>query len=688
MPRLATTRGSRTCGVTWLEDPAAVDPERTGAKAANLARAARAGLPVLPGFVLTTDAAPEGRVVDAAWSELRAAWTALSDGGERALVVRSSSTAEDTDTSSMAGQFTSLLGVRGWGGLQAAVATVLASAQHPRGTAAPARPMAVLVQPQVDPVCGGVLFGVDPVAGDHRHLVIEAVPGTPDVLVSGQASAAHCVVSRRGRLLDGLSGPDRRLLSWARRRRLARLAERAARAFDGPQDIEWAIDGDERLWLLQARAITATAPPVPATGPVLGPGPVAETFPDPLRPLEVDLWVRPLRDGVAGALSVTGAVSRRRLERSPVVTTVGGRVAADLELFGLAPSRGRIRRWVDPAPGARRLLASWRVGRLRAALPGLAADLLAAADAELAGIGDLAGLDDEALLAVVERSRALLVALHGHEVLAGMLLAGEGDRSSAAAVALTEVARGRAAGRTDAEIVAGAPVVLVLQPPTLGRPGALPAAVGVAPVAAGISGLACREALRLRCRWAQELGGQAVRELARRLAAAAVPAEQLADLDVAELGAAVRARRLPDGSAGRVAGEAGPPLPVAFRLDAGGSPVEVRTERRGGADGLPASAGRASGEVCHDVAEVTPGRGRVLVVGTLDPRYAGALPELAGLVSETGSALSHLAILAREAHVPAVAGVVGARSRFPVGSTVLVDGSTGQVATLAPGDGS
>jgi pyruvate,water dikinase len=44
--------------------------------------------------------------------------------------------------------------------------------------------------------------------------------------------------------------------------------------------------------------------------------------------------------------------------------------------------------------------------------------------------------------------------------------------------------------------------------------------------------------------------------------------------------------------------------------------------------------------------------------------------------------LSHLAILAREFGVPTVVGVPDALRRFPVGRTVLVDGSTGEVSLL------
>ncbi|MDQ4024333.1 MAG: PEP-utilizing enzyme, partial [Actinomycetota bacterium] len=77
--------------------------------------------------------------------------------------------------------------------------------------------------------------------------------------------------------------------------------------------------------------------------------------------------------------------------------------------------------------------------------------------------------------------------------------------------------------------------------------------------------------------------------------------------------------------------------------------------------------------------------GRVLVVATLDPDLATILPRLAGLVSETGSVLSHLAIMAREYGVPAVVGVPDAVARFPAGARISVDGTTGEVKLVEEG---
>jgi phosphohistidine swiveling domain-containing protein len=77
-----------------------------------------------------------------------------------------------------------------------------------------------------------------------------------------------------------------------------------------------------------------------------------------------------------------------------------------------------------------------------------------------------------------------------------------------------------------------------------------------------------------------------------------------------------------------------------------------------------------------------PPPGAVLVVTHLDPRLATVVSRLAGLVAETGSPLSHLAILAREHGVPTVVGHAGATERYHDGEVVEVDGTVGSVRSL------
>ena len=80
-----------------------------------------------------------------------------------------------------------------------------------------------------------------------------------------------------------------------------------------------------------------------------------------------------------------------------------------------------------------------------------------------------------------------------------------------------------------------------------------------------------------------------------------------------------------------------------------------------------------------------PESGDILVVRTLDPALAPQIEHLGALVAETGSVLSHLAILAREMGIPTVVGVAGATEMFPPGSMLEVDGGTGDVQLVAVG---
>ena len=670
-------------GVIGLDHPASRDPAVVGAKAAALSVARGAGLPALYGFVVSTTATSGwqgARPPDILSQQLKRAWRHLGGAGTRSLIVRSSSPHEDGETSSMAGQFTSVLDVDGWDDLLAAVQEVIDSGHG--------APMAVLVQRQLRPAWGGVLFGADPVTGSRDRLVVACVPGGPDQLVSGSISGGQFSLSPRGRLLETTGDVPGAVRARSVRRSLAQLAHDAAELFGGPQDIEWALEHDGRLVLLQSRPVTTIgAEAQAASGPVLGPGPLAETFPVALSPLEEDLWIPPLRDGLRTALELLGATSARRLRASPVVVALGGRPAVDLELLGLSPVRGRWYARFDPRPPGRQAVAAWRVGRLRAALPSLVGDILDEIDADLRSVPRLDSLPPVDLLRLLERSAEVLRSLHGYEVLAGQLLAADTSAPTAASRALAVLSTSRGAEVDDETLLAENPVLLSLLPPRIGVPPVLPPAPSApreAPRPAEPpdpdDAATRREALRLRVRWVQELTARVAlvlgAELARRGVVAA--AADVRDLGLDDLRAAF-AGHLPVAREPRVVVET--PLPRAFR-QAGDVVVPVAAEktRRGGGGGRGAGGGRGMGRV-HD-GTGTPAEGAVLVVQHLDPSLAPLLPGLAGLVAETGSVLSHLAILAREYGVPTVVDLAGARERFPAGTWVVVDGATGEVGPV------
>lgn len=662
-----------------LDDPRAPDPHLTGGKAAALARLRAAGVTSLPGAVLTTavcrrydDGTPVERLPGV--DDLLAC--AAPDG--EPVVVRSSSVIEDQATTSAAGQFETVIGVEGTAELVDAVRVVFDSR---RAAGAGDEPIAVLVQPLVEPEISGVYFGVDPVTARTDRRVVSAVTGRPGRLVSGEVSGSTCVLDAGGATLevdvrDGVVVDDDVLTA------LCEVGDRLAEVFDGPQDVEWAVvDGE--LLVLQSRPVTTEIRGVPA-GPVYGPGPIAETFPEALAPLETDLWVPPLRDGMCEALHLTGAAPARRLRDRDAVISVGGRVAVDLELTGeLDPVPGWRRR-LAPARRLRRLRSAWRIGRLRAALPVIADDLVDAVDADLAAVPALDDLTSRQLIGLIGRGRDALRSLHAHEILLGLVSDPSSSRFTGASIALRMLAELRLDGLDDRQIVERAPAVLALVPPRIGRTIELPADataphVGSAPPE-GSDVQVQREALRLRVRWMQELTGQAAFELGARLArrGALDEAGDVRQLPLEQLSAAVTHRAVVSTPTVVIAGahDAEPPLPARFRIGDTGRPIPVRHPGES-SGGTGAGGSRTSGVVTHDATD--PPEHSVLVVGSLIPGLASLLPRLAGVVAETGNVLSHLAILARESGVPVVVGHAGALDELPVGSYVELDGQTGAV---------
>jgi len=225
--------------VLALDDPGA-GPEAAGGKGASLARLARAGFRVPPGFCVTTSAyldfidrgglrepvlaalsgvsgsdpatfgAAAARIGDLlagrplpapTAAAIAAAYAGLGDAAP--VAVRSSATAEDLPGLSAAGQHDTYLNVRGEAAVLDAVRRCWASLWSARAIGYRARhgvepgevSIAVVVQRLVPAEAAGVMFTVDPV-GSRDAVVISANWGLGESVVAGDVTGDVAVVDR------------------------------------------------------------------------------------------------------------------------------------------------------------------------------------------------------------------------------------------------------------------------------------------------------------------------------------------------------------------------------------------------------------------------------------------------------------------------------------------------------------
>ncbi|MEZ5572605.1 MAG: PEP/pyruvate-binding domain-containing protein [Halioglobus sp.] len=261
-----------------------------GGKAYGLARLVAMGLPVPPAFVLrnaVADRFPE--TLDQMYFDL----------GHADVAVRSSALGEDGGDASFAGQYDTVLNVRGVERLREAIAHCVASASNERARSyqqehndGAAIVMNVVVQAMVNARVAGVVFTADPVSARRDLLVIDAVAGLGESLVSGEATPDHYGVHLSGRVVQRQLVGAQPLLSDREIAAIATQARAAAEHEGHPLDLEWAIDEDGTLYWLQARPIT-TLPAdlnefdtvLPRPGDVLTISNVSEMMPGAVCPL-------------------------------------------------------------------------------------------------------------------------------------------------------------------------------------------------------------------------------------------------------------------------------------------------------------------------------------------------------------------------------------------------------------------
>ncbi len=301
-----------------------------GGKGANLGELIAAGFPVPPGFAigapayaafcdgtglreriekrLSTIDIEDTAALESAAKEVRATieaepvpdWLARAiaeayhrlEGEETgvAVAVRSSATAEDTESASFAGMNETLLNVRGadevldavrrcWSSLFGA-RTVYYRAK--RGFGQADMDIAIVVQRQIESTRAGVMFTIDPASGATDRLIIEGAFGLGESVVSGSVSPDRYVVTkgslaiqrrevrRKELTIEALAGggtatrelsrdeAEQPVLSDDEVRQVAELGSRIEAHYGSPQDTEWAFDADGAVWMLQSRPVTSS----------------------------------------------------------------------------------------------------------------------------------------------------------------------------------------------------------------------------------------------------------------------------------------------------------------------------------------------------------------------------------------------------------------------------------------------
>jgi rifampicin phosphotransferase len=267
-----------------FDEITSTDADAVGGKGLSLGLMAAAGLPVPPGFCVTSAAFRRwrGQALTNGHDLSRRIADAYRVLGGGPVAVRSSATAEDGAVTSFAGQQETFLGVQGDDDVCTAVGRCWASLDTERAVAYRRRQgvsddglaMAVVVQRLVPADVAGVLFTRDPLDPEGRRMLVEASWGLGESVVSGRVTpdrfhidhdtgavlekhinAKTTEITAEGTRPVAAERQNLPCLNDAQLAELAELGRQVERFYGDARDLEWAW-ADGRFWLLQARPIT------------------------------------------------------------------------------------------------------------------------------------------------------------------------------------------------------------------------------------------------------------------------------------------------------------------------------------------------------------------------------------------------------------------------------------------------
>ena len=211
------------------------------------------------------------------------------------VAVRSSATVEDLPTASFAGQYNTYLNLKNLTQIIDHIKKCYASLWTNRAISYRYKnkiphekvKIAVIVQKMVPAKSAGVLFTINPLTSNHNEIVIESNFGLGESIVSGKSSPDQFFILKlkRGslRIFNSRIG-NKQLVAQPKSKetnggieyvelsedltqqpslsesdiiKLAKIGLQIEKKFSGiPQDIEWAIDQDNHINILQTRPIT------------------------------------------------------------------------------------------------------------------------------------------------------------------------------------------------------------------------------------------------------------------------------------------------------------------------------------------------------------------------------------------------------------------------------------------------
>jgi pyruvate,water dikinase len=319
--------------IVWFDEVTKVDIPLVGGKGANLGEMVHAQIPVPPGFIVTAsayfkflngagltdgvrhdleglnvndsrrlqevskvikDKISSASIPPDMVKEMKDAYRKLGQG---LVAVRSSATAEDLPEASFAGQQSTFLNVQGEDEVVAAIQGCWSSLFEPRaifyreehGFDHLKVGIAVPVQKMIQSEASGVLFTVEPLSSDTTKILIEAIFGLGEAIVSGDVTPDQYLLDKKEiriidkkvhkqewQLVKNASAPSGELESNIKvpvppskqsRQKLAdkdiialsKLGKLIEDLYQFPQDIEWAKQGTQ-LFILQTRPVTTLKP--------------------------------------------------------------------------------------------------------------------------------------------------------------------------------------------------------------------------------------------------------------------------------------------------------------------------------------------------------------------------------------------------------------------------------------------